>query len=56
MLLCGKNAIITGANRGIGRALVDVFAANGANIWAHSRKETASFRPVRLTKPLWLPK
>ena len=34
MLLKGKNAVITGCLRGIGRATLDVFAHNGANIWA----------------------
>ncbi|MEG1620185.1 MAG: SDR family oxidoreductase [Eubacterium sp.] len=43
MLLKGKNIIITGSNRGIGRAMVEVFAENGANIWAHARKETDAF-------------
>lgn len=32
-----KNAIITGANRGIGRALVKKFAENQCNIWACMR-------------------
>ena len=31
-LLEGKNAIITGAARGIGRAIAQVFAQNGANV------------------------
>ena len=43
MLLQGKNAIITGTNRGMGRAMVEAFAANGAGIWAHARKETPEF-------------
>ena len=43
MLLNGKNAIITGANRGIGRAVMEAFAANGANIYAHARTETPEF-------------
>lgn len=43
MLLRGKNAIITGSNRGIGRAIVEAFAQNGACIWAHARKETPEF-------------
>ena len=30
----GENIIITGANRGIGKELVKVFAEAGANIWA----------------------
>ena len=32
MLLEGKNVIITGASRGIGRGVATVFAKNGANI------------------------
>lgn len=43
MLLAGKNVIITGANRGIGRAMLEEFALNGANIWAHARVETPAF-------------
>lgn len=37
MLLKNKTAIITGCNRGIGRAVLERFACNGANIWACSR-------------------
>ena len=43
MLLKNKNVIITGTNRGIGRAMLEEFAKNGANIWAHARKETEEF-------------
>lgn len=39
-LLEGKNAIVTGTARGIGHKIVEVFAANGANIWACARKQT----------------
>jgi Dehydrogenases with different specificities (related to short-chain alcohol dehydrogenases) len=43
MILEGKNAIVTGANRGIGRKTVEIFARNGANIWACARKKTDDF-------------
>lgn len=42
-MLRGKNAVITGANRGIGRACVEYFASQGANIWACARKEYEGF-------------
>lgn len=38
-----KNVIITGANRGIGRAVVERMASEGANIWACVRKLEPSF-------------
>ncbi|MGN0620334.1 MAG: SDR family NAD(P)-dependent oxidoreductase [Porcipelethomonas sp.] len=38
-----KNIIITGANRGIGAELVRVFASEGNNIWACSRKYSREF-------------
>lgn len=43
MLLKNKNVIITGTNRGIGKAILEKCAINGANIWAHTRKETPEF-------------
>lgn len=37
----GKNVIITGSNRGIGRALVETFVAAGANVWACARRASS---------------
>ena len=42
-MLKGKNAIITGARRGIGRATVETFASFGANVWACARKQDDTF-------------
>lgn len=42
-MLRGKNAVITGMRRGIGRTTVEAFAKNGANVWACARKEDADF-------------
>ena len=42
-MLTGKNAIITGARRGIGHAAVETFASFGANIWACARKQDNAF-------------
>jgi NAD(P)-dependent dehydrogenase (short-subunit alcohol dehydrogenase family) len=46
MLLQNKTVIITGTNRGIGKAMIEAFAANGANIYAHARAETPEFLEV----------
>lgn len=43
MLLQNKNIIITGCNRGIGEKIVELFAQNGANIWACSRSPSSKF-------------
>lgn len=38
-MLNGKNAIITGAGSGIGFAILNKFAENGANVWAFIHKQ-----------------
>ena len=43
MIMDSKNAVITGANRGIGKSMVEVFASNGYNIWACARKQNIEF-------------
>lgn len=42
-MILGKNAIITGARGGIGRSTVEIFARNGANIWACVRTKDEKF-------------
>ncbi len=39
-LLDGKTVIVTGTAKGMGRNMVELFAANGANVFAHARIET----------------
>lgn len=41
--LKGKNVIITGARRGIGRHILSLFANEGANIWACTRTVDEQF-------------
>ena len=42
--LTGKTALITGCNRGIGKAMVEKFASEGANIICAIRKENPAFK------------
>lgn len=39
-MLEGKTVIVTGTARGMGKAMVETFASNGANVIAHARTET----------------
>jgi len=42
-LLTGMNAVVTGSNRGIGKAVVERFACHGANVWACARRPSDEF-------------
>lgn len=42
-MVSGKNIVVTGCLQGIGRATLDTFAANGANVFACSYKQTDEF-------------
>ena len=42
-VVLNKSVLITGTNRGIGRAMVEAFAAKGWAVIAHARKATGEF-------------
>jgi short-subunit dehydrogenase len=42
----GKNIVITGASRGIGKAIAEIFAANGKNLFLSSRNEVALYKAM----------
>lgn len=41
------NVVITGASRGIGKAIAEIFAANGHNLYICSKNETALFATMK---------
>lgn len=43
MILKGKNIVITGCLKGIGRSAMDLFASQGANIWACCKNNDEDF-------------
>lgn len=51
--LTGKTAMITGCNRGIGKAMVEKFASEGANLICAIRKENPVFKAET---DLWIEK
>ena len=48
----GKNVIVTGASRGIGKAIAEIFAANGYDLYLISRNDIALYKAMEelLTK------
>jgi len=57
MLLKGKNAVVTGARTGIGKAIVKRFLQEGANVWAVVHREDPEWlaEMQELAKPyLWV--
>lgn len=46
MLLKNKTAVVTGCNRGIGRAILEDMAKNGADVFAVVREETTAFKEI----------
>ena len=42
-MLSGKNILITGCARGIGKSMVEMCAKHGANIWANARNSNQNF-------------
>ena len=42
-MLTGKNAVITGTLQGIGKATLEFFASNGANVWACAQRQDDAF-------------
>jgi 3-oxoacyl-[acyl-carrier protein] reductase len=49
MDLENKKALVSGASRGIGRAVADLFLANGAEVWGMGTKEPSDL-PERIEK------
>ena len=42
-MLTGKNAVITGTLQGIGKASLEFFTSNGANVWACAQRQDDAF-------------
>lgn len=57
-MLTGKNAVITGTLQGIGKATLEFFVSNGANVWACAQRETDEFenycKELELKYQVWV--
>lgn len=57
-MLNGKNAIITGAGSGIGFAILNKFAENGANVWAFIHKQNPEleeqYKQISQNNNVWI--
>lgn len=55
MTLAGRNALVTGTNRGLGRAIAGLFAAEGARVLAHARTREAAADVAEAVggEPVW---
>lgn len=49
----GKNVVITGGNRGIGRGITQAFAESGANIVILCRNEASGKKGLRGNCSVW---
>lgn len=57
-MLKGKNAVITGTVQGIGRATLEYFASNGANVWACALSKSEEFedycKELSMSNNVWV--
>jgi NAD(P)-dependent dehydrogenase (short-subunit alcohol dehydrogenase family) len=54
MLLKDKTLLVTGAGRGIGRAIVDVALREGARVVAHTGRSTSASSPPAVSDSIHL--
>lgn len=55
MLLKNQVALITGSGRGIGRAMAQLFAKEGASVFLTERTETDRSRPIVSSRRIFPP-